>query len=77
MEDQTIDLIKEKCRRSEILPDDHLVNDLNLNSLDIVEIVVEMEQRFNITIPDEKAELVCCVRDLILLSASTAKKALK
>ena len=36
----------------------HFVNDLNADSLDTVELVMELEEEFDITIPDEVAEKI-------------------
>ncbi|HEY3374010.1 MAG TPA: acyl carrier protein [Candidatus Aquicultor sp.] len=41
------------------------VNDLGLDSLDIVEVVMAMEEEFNIEIPDEDAEGIATVEDAI------------
>ena len=41
------------------------VNDLGLDSLDIVEVVMAMEEEFNIEIPDEDAEGIGTVEDAI------------
>ena len=40
----------------EIKDDSTLENDLGCDSLDIVEIVMELEREFNIQIPDEEVE---------------------
>lgn len=45
--------------------DSNLKEDLDVDSLDIVEIVMRMEDRFGITIKDEDAERLKTVRDLI------------
>lgn len=42
-----------------------LVNDLGLDSLDTVEIIMEFEKSFNISIPDEEAEKIANVGDAI------------
>ena len=38
--------------------DSLFVDDLNADSLDMVELVMAMEQEFNISIPDEEAERI-------------------
>ena len=38
---------------SEITMDSHLIKDLRADSLDIVELVMDMEQEFDVEIPDE------------------------
>jgi acyl carrier protein len=42
--------------KSEITMDSHFVNDLGADSIDLVELIMEFENEFNIEIPDEKAE---------------------
>ncbi len=41
------------------------VNDLDADSLDIVEIVMELEDEFNVSIPDEDAEKIQTVGDAV------------
>ena len=41
---------------SAITKEAHFVNDLGADSLDIVELVMAMEEEFEIEIPDEEAE---------------------
>lgn len=43
------------------------LGDLNIDSLDMVEIVMELEEEFDISIPDNAVELVNTVGDLIRL----------
>ena len=39
----------------------HFVNDLGADSLDTVELIMELEEEFSIEIPDEKAETITTV----------------
>jgi len=41
------------------------VNDLNADSLDTVELVMELEDEFNMTIPDEEAEKLKTVGEAV------------
>lgn len=41
-------------RRIAIFPESFLIKDLNLDSLDAVELVVSIEEKFNISISDEE-----------------------
>lgn len=43
----------------------HIVNDLGADSLDTVEMVMELEEEFEITIPDEDAEKIQTVGQAI------------
>ena len=45
-----------------ITEDSSFVDDLNADSLDMVELVMAMEQEFDIEIPDDVAEKVVTVR---------------
>lgn len=42
-----------------------ILEDLNADSLDIIEIVMKMEERFDIKIPDEDGEDLNTVKDLV------------
>lgn len=48
-----------------ITEDSSFVDDLNADSLDMVELVMAMEQEFDIEIPDDVAEKVVTVRDAV------------
>ncbi len=55
---------------AEVTPDSRLIEDLNYDSLNQVELVMEIEDEFGVTITDESAENVKTVRDAaeVLLS---------
>ena len=44
-----------------------IVKDLGADSLDIVEIIMSIEEEFNISVPDEKAINVKTVKDIVSL----------
>lgn len=48
-----------------ITTESSFVDDLNADSLDMVELVMAMEQEFDISIPDEVAEKVSTVGDAV------------
>ena len=48
-----------------ITEDSSFVDDLNADSLDTVELVMAMEQEFDIEIPDDVAEKVVTVKDAV------------
>jgi len=48
-----------------ITPNMHLMNDLGADSLGSVEIVMCMEDEFNVTIPDRKIDEIIYVEDII------------
>ena len=48
---------------SEVTPEASFANDLGADSLDTVELIMEFEKAFNISIPDEAAEKIVTVGD--------------
>ncbi len=48
-----------------ITMESNFIDDLNADSLDIVELVMALEQEFNISIPDEDAEKIKTVADAV------------
>ena len=48
-------------------------NDLGADSLDTVELIMEFEKEFNISIPDDKAETIATVGDAISYIEENAK----
>jgi acyl carrier protein len=44
--------------KSEITRETSFINDLNADSLDTVELVMEFEDEFDLSIPDEEAEKI-------------------
>jgi acyl carrier protein len=51
--------------RDKVQPDTSFINDLGADSLDTVELVMEFEDEFEISIPDEDAEKIQTVGDAI------------
>ena len=63
---------------SEVKPEASFTNDLGTNdlgadSLDTVELIMEFEKAFNISIPDDKAETIATVGDAIKYIEENAK----
>lgn len=50
---------------SEVTPEASFTNDLGADSLDTVELIMEFEKEFNISIPDEEAENITTVGQAI------------
>jgi len=50
---------------SEVTPEASFTNDLGADSLDTVELIMEFEKEFNVSIPDEQAENIQTVGDAI------------
>ena len=60
IENKVIDIISEQMGvdRAEITRQTSFINDLNADSLDTVELVMEFEDEFDMSIPDEEAEKI-------------------
>ena len=60
IEKRVIDIISEQmgADKSEITRETSFINDLNADSLDTVELVMEFEDEFDLNIPDEEAEKI-------------------
>jgi acyl carrier protein len=60
IEKKVIEIISEQMGvdRSEITRETSFINDLNADSLDTVELVMEFEDEFDMSIPDEEAEKI-------------------
>ncbi len=50
--------------REMITPEAHVVDDLGADSLDIVELVMALEEAFDLEIPDDDAERIRTVQDI-------------
>ena len=50
---------------SEVKPEASFTNDLGADSLDTVELIMEFEKEFGITIPEDKSEKISTVGDAI------------
>jgi acyl carrier protein len=49
----------------EVTPNARFIDDLGADSLDCVELAMSFEEEFNIEIPDENADKISIVRDVI------------
>jgi acyl carrier protein len=60
IEKKVIDIISEQmgADKNEIKRETSFINDLNADSLDTVELVMEFEDEFDMSIPDEEAEKI-------------------
>lgn len=57
----------------EVVPSASFANDLGADSLDTVELIMEFEKEFNISIPDEAAEKIITVGDAITYLEENSK----
>ncbi len=60
IENKVIDIISKQMGvdKSEVKRETSFINDLNADSLDTVELVMEFEDEFDMSIPDEEAEKI-------------------
>ncbi|MBT3235354.1 MAG: acyl carrier protein [Bdellovibrionales bacterium] len=67
MQEKVMQLISDatKVDLSKIALETTFVDDLNLDSLDIVELMMKMEDEFGIEIPEEDAEGLKSVKDVV------------
>jgi len=65
--ERVTDIIVEhlKVSRDEVVPEASFVDDLGADSLDIVELVMAMEEEFDVEIPDEDAEKIQTIGDAV------------
>ncbi|MCK5507058.1 MAG: acyl carrier protein [Desulfobacterales bacterium] len=67
VEDKVKNIIAEKLSvdLDEVVPGASFVDDLGADSLDLVELIMSMEEEFDIDIPDDDAEKILTVQDAI------------
>ena len=67
LETRVADIIVEQlgATREEIIPEASFIDDLGADSLDIVELVMAMEETFDVEIPDDDAEKIQTIGDAI------------
>ena len=60
LEERVAEIIVEQLgvSRNEVVAEASFIDDLGADSLDIVELVMAMEEEFNVEIPDEDAEKI-------------------
>ncbi len=58
---------------SEVTDEASFTNDLGADSLDTVELIMQFEKEFTITIPDDQAEKIATVGDAINYITNNAK----
>ena len=58
---------------SEVTNEASVTNDLGADSLDTVELIMEFEKEFNVTIPDDQAEKITTVGDAVAYIEANAQ----
>ncbi len=67
VEKEVVDIIVKKLSvdQAKVVPDASFVDDLGADSLDRVELIMAMEESFDIEIPDDDAERIVTVQDAV------------
>ena len=67
VKERVIDIVAEQLgvSKDQVTPETSFVNDLGADSLDTVELVMELEEEFDINIPDDAAEKIQTVGQAI------------
>lgn len=60
-------------QESEVKEEANFTNDLGADSLDTVELIMEFEKEFGISIPDDQAEKIATVGDAVSFIQENAK----
>lgn len=65
--EKMIDIIVEQLSvdKDKVVSGASFVDDLGADSLDLVELIMAMEEEFDVEIPDEEAEKIATVQDAI------------
>ena len=65
MEERLKKLIAEQLgvEENRVVPSASFTDDLDADSLDLVELIMSLEEEFNVEIPDEDAEKIVTVKD--------------
>ncbi len=66
-QDKVIEIVSDhlKVPKDELKAESRFVEDLKADSLDLVELVMEFEEAFSITIPDEDYEKIKSIGDAV------------
>ena len=75
IEDKVTSITVEKLGvdKAEVKPEASFTNDLGADSLDTVELIMEFEKEFGISIPDDQSEKISTVGDAIAYIEANAK----
>ena len=67
LEEKVIGIIMEQLdvTREECVPDASFIDDLGADSLDLVELIMEMEETFDVQIADNELEKIRTIQDVL------------
>jgi acyl carrier protein len=73
IESKVVDIITNQLgvEKELVTAEAHVIDDLGADSLDVVELVMALEEAFDIEIPDEDAEKIRTVKDIFDYLAKT------
>jgi acyl carrier protein len=60
----TTEILASHVEKTPIKPQDHIQNDLGLDSLGVMEVVADIEDRFGVTIPNDTLGNMATVEDV-------------
>jgi acyl carrier protein len=60
----TTEILQKHVDGKTIRPNDHIQNDLGLDSLGVMELVADVEDRFSVSIPNEVLSSIATVEDI-------------
>ena len=65
--ERVVDIVAEQMGvdKEKVKLETHFVNDLGADSLDVVELVMELEEEFDINIPDDAADKISTVGEVV------------
>ena len=72
---KVVEIIKDRLNQDvkNITPEASFANDLGADSLDTVELIMELEKEFDVQIPDDQAEKIATVGDAIAYIENATK----
>lgn len=75
IKDKVTKIIVDKLgvEEAEVTMEASFTNDLGADSLDTVELIMEFEKEFNLSIPDEQAETIATVGDAVKYLEANSK----
>jgi acyl carrier protein len=67
VEERVYDIVAKQLsvKREKLTRETSFINDLSADSLDLVELVMELEDEFGLSIPDEEAEKIQTINDAV------------
>lgn len=76
IQERVTDIVVEQLglERDKVRPESKFIDDLGADSLDTVELVMALEEEFDIEIPDEQAEKITTLKEAIAYVEQYAKK---